>query len=504
MARRFIKSYLLITTMIVIWILLYQDALFSAIRIWYISEIFSHGFFIIPGSLYLIWRERNKLTQLRLKPNYWLLPFLVVFLVLGVFGRVGGIQVFTHISAFTVLPLAIWFCVGNAIAKVIWFPLCFMLFSIPIGEELVPYLQKITADMAIFLLSLTTVPSFNTGLYIEIPQGKFVVAEACSGIRFFIGSLVFGAVYSHFSYHSFKRKLVFMLLAIVVPIFANALRVFCIVLIGYFVDMKYASGADHLIYGWVFFGIVLFLLVIVGESFREKNEQPVSTVQTVNPIRANLPHSAGFTLLGLFMLVLVWQKIVLPDGDSVKSVMNRSALEDITYTKQNSNRLAWSPIFKGEADIFRGYLKQNPHGDLSDLSNIELVLAWYPENRDGAELVSSSNALYDKDYWSKVGAESVFVSVHGEKKPGQLLSIVTSRGGQRFVLSWYQLPDKILRSPIKTKLFQSADVLFGGDGAGALIMLSSTYDKGNEQKVREALLWEAEQKSTALYLALPF
>src|SRR5690606_10241805 len=140
-----------------IWFLLFFEPIMSAVRIWYISEIFQHGFFIIPGAFYFIWRERDKLNGLQPKPNYWVLLLLLPFFLLSGLGEAGGIQVFQHIAAFTILPLMIWMLVGNQIARIIWFPLCFMLFSIPIGEELVPHLQKITADIAIALLNLTAI-----------------------------------------------------------------------------------------------------------------------------------------------------------------------------------------------------------------------------------------------------------------------------------------------------------------------------------------------------------
>lgn len=501
------KGSLLLLLALFVWLILYQDTLVSVVRIWYISEIFSHGFFIVPGALYLIWRERDKLKQQPLKPNFWVVPLLLIFLLLGVFGQVGGIQVFSHISAFVVLPLAIWFCVGNAMAKIIWFPLCFMLFSIPIGEQLVPFLQKITADLAIGILNWTSIPVFSTGLYIEIPQGKFVVAEACSGIRFFVGSLVFGAVYSHLSYQSFARKSLFMLLALVVPVLANAVRVFGIVVIGYFSDMEYASGADHIIYGWVFFSIVLFLLVLVGESLREKNSALVPNEADEKPEPFTFPRSAGLTLCSILLLTLIWQKNVTSEGEVVKSVMVSAVLEAFERSEQESLKSSWSPIFQGESDLFRGHVLQNSDKELSelpDLNTVDVILAWYAENRNATELVSSLNALYDKLRWSKVRSESVDVHLNGKLESARLLSIVSISDEQRFVLYWYQLPDKVLSHSIITKLFQSLDVLIGGKGAGALVMLSSSYEERNAQTVRDNLIRLAEQKSSALLQAVPF
>jgi len=496
------QNYYLLFLVITVWFILFQDALLSSARIWYISEIFSHGFFIIPGALYFIWRDRSKLKNLELRPNYWVLSLLIPCLVFGLVGDIGGIQVFSHISAFIVLPLAVWFCVGNAIAKVIWFPLCFILFSIPIGEELVPYLQRITADMAVAILGWTAIPSYTTGLYIEIPQGKFVVAEACSGIRFFIGSIVFGAVYSHVSYRSFPRKAIFMLLALLVPIVANAVRVFGIVVIGYYSDMKYASGADHIIYGWVFFCVVLFLLVLLGEAFREKKSEAISDESNTGggaDIKHEVPKVPSLILLILLSASIFWQQSVSLDENRISSIIDRDIIQTLSQ-EQAFTVSQWSPIFRGETDLYHGTLVTQE----ASVDGTDLVLAWYAENREDVELVSSLNALYDKESWSVLGSSALTIDFGDAKSAVQLLRIVSTLGEQRMVLYWYQLPDKIERSRIKAKLYQTLDVLLGGKGAGALVAVSSAYTGSNEQEVRERLLATAVKHRVLIFKAIPF
>lgn len=481
------------------WFCLYIDAIFSAARIWYISEIFQHGFFIIPGALYLIWREREVLYRTKIKPNYWILPLVLPFVALGVFGAVGGIQVFSHIAAFTVLPLAIWMVIGNAAARVIWFPLCFVLFSIPIGEQLVPYLQKVTADMAVVMLNWTSIPTYNTGLYIQIPQGKFVVAEACSGIRFFVGSIVFGAVYSHVSFRAFPRKLLFMLLAITVPVVANAVRVFGIVVIGYFSDMKYAAGADHIIYGWVFFSIVLVLLVLVGETFREKGSASIaSPASNDGEFSIVGVKPALVTLLLVFSVATTWQWLTTPNGEVSVTQINSESLSD--WSLSSSRQPMWYPIVSGQTDQYRGQLYS------SDIRGgmIDLVLTWYAQNREGRELVSSANAFYDKERWSQKGVSQQVVSVAGENIRVNVLDIVASNGAQRLVLYVYQLSDKVFTSGIQAKLYQSLELMLGGDGAGGLVMFSAPYVPSDKDVVQSKLLAIFAQDYPKIKSALPF
>ena len=48
-----------------------------------------------------------------------------------------------------------------------------------------------------------------------------------------------------------------------------------IVMLGHFSGMKIATGVDHLVYGWVWFGIVMFFLFWAGGFFRDEEPAPV-------------------------------------------------------------------------------------------------------------------------------------------------------------------------------------------------------------------------------------
>ena len=87
------------------------------------------------------------------------------------------------------------------------------------------------------------------------------------------------------------------------------MRVYMIVMIGHFIDMRYAKGFDHLFIGWVFFGIVMLLLFWFGSLWREDESQ----VPADNP-EPDMDRQAGgvtrsrFVIIGMASLVVlsVW------------------------------------------------------------------------------------------------------------------------------------------------------------------------------------------------------
>src|SRR5690606_10682622 len=104
------------------------------------------------------------------------------------------------------------------------FPLGYMLFLVPFGDELVPSLQAFTATMAVALTHASGVPAAVDGMFIDTPAGLFEVAEACSGVKFLVAMVALGALVAHLCFRSPARRALFMAAAIVVPILANGVR----------------------------------------------------------------------------------------------------------------------------------------------------------------------------------------------------------------------------------------------------------------------------------------
>ena len=139
------------------------------------------------------------------------------------------------------------------------------------GDGLNPVLMDFTADTLEALIRMTGIPVYREGTFLSLPSGNWSVVEACSGLRYLIASVTLGLIYAYLTYQSLWRRGLFDLASILVPIAANSLRAYGIVMIGHTSDMTLAVGVDHLIYGWVFFGLVMLLLFWVGSFWQQPN-----------------------------------------------------------------------------------------------------------------------------------------------------------------------------------------------------------------------------------------
>ena len=126
---------ILILCIISLWSIIFHQAIMSAAEIWWLSEIYTHGFFIIPISIYLIWSKRSQLSHQPVRPSCLPIPIIIFSSLIYIIGYAGDIKLFQHVGAFSILPLTIWLVLGNDLSKIILFPLAFILFSIPISAE---------------------------------------------------------------------------------------------------------------------------------------------------------------------------------------------------------------------------------------------------------------------------------------------------------------------------------------------------------------------------------
>ncbi|MFZ1831111.1 MAG: exosortase A [Candidatus Competibacteraceae bacterium] len=249
--------------------LLYGPTIASMATQWWNYETYAHGMLVVPIILYMVWTRRQNLAKLEPRSAAPGLVFLLLLSLGWLAAEVAQVSVARQFALVGIMQAAVYTLLGWNVAWAIAFPLAYLLFAVPVGEALIPPLQQVTAWFTVKGLRLTGVPVLWEGLYITIPRGNFHVAEACSGLRYLTASVALGFLYAYLTYRSVWRRLAFIALSMVMPIIANGARAYGIVMIAYLSDMKYATGLDHVIYGWFFFGLVILCMFWMGSFWRE-------------------------------------------------------------------------------------------------------------------------------------------------------------------------------------------------------------------------------------------
>lgn len=266
----------------------------AAVTVWESSAAYNHGWLVLPVALWLGWTRRHRLAGLAPRPTAWAaLPALGAGLLWLLAERLGVMEG-RQFAALGVMLSLVLGVLGPRICRAMAAPLLYLVFLVPFGGFLVPALQQVTAAMIVLGLELLDIPHHADGLIIELAAGHFLVAEACAGLRFIIASLAFGALYALVMFRSPGRRLLVMLLAVAVPVLANGLRALGIVVLGHHLGSAEAAAADHLIYGWVFFSLVILLLILAGLPFREDRPEPAPRL----PLPPAVPWRGGALAAG--------------------------------------------------------------------------------------------------------------------------------------------------------------------------------------------------------------
>ena len=260
--------------------LLFHAECAAAVRVWMQSTAYGHCFLIAPMAAYLAWDRREVLRGMA--PQPWPaaallgVPITLGWIAAERLGIMEGRQL-AAIAALEVLALAV---LGRRLYRALAGPLLYLVFLVPFGAFLTPALQAFTARFVAVGLTVLGVPNLVTNMTIEIPEGTFYVAEACAGLRFLIAAVAFGVFFALLNYRSAGRRVAFIAASCVVPVVANGFRALGIVMLGHLLGSAQAAETDHILYGWLFFSIVLLLLVAVGLPFRETmSSRPAGTTQ---------------------------------------------------------------------------------------------------------------------------------------------------------------------------------------------------------------------------------
>ena len=274
-------------------------------RQWWNSSTCNHILLIPP---ILAWLVRLRWPELsRLAPRAWWPAFvpLVAGALTWFAGAVYGVNLVSQAGAVIMLQSAVPVLLGPRVAAGLLFPLGYMLFLVPFGDEIIPVLQAITAKMAVALTHLSGVPATVEGVFIDTPAGLFEVAEACSGVKFLVAMVALGTLAAHLCFASRKRRAVFMAAAVVVPVLANGMRAWGTIYIAQSQGIEFAAGFDHIVYGWIFFAVVMAILLGAAWPFFDRS--PDDPLVDAAGLQASplLAHMARFGMGGWRALAAV-------------------------------------------------------------------------------------------------------------------------------------------------------------------------------------------------------
>ncbi len=436
---------------------------------WWNSSTYTH-ILVVPAIVaWLAWTLAPELARLR--PQAWW-PGLIAFAgaaFLWLLGGVSGFALASQAGAVAMLIAAALVLLGPKASAGLAFPLGYMAFLVPFGDELVPPLQLITAELTIALVGISGIPAAIDGVFIETPAGLFEVAEACSGVKFLIAMIAFGVLVAGLCFRSWPRRIAFLALAIVLPILANGVRAWGTIFAAQYIGAERATGIDHLIYGWIFFAVVMGLtLALAWRFFDRPADDPMIDVAAIeaSPLlsrleRLSLPRPwplAGMALPAL--LVFGWATAAdrlhapLPERIALPEV---AGWQRVDYDPQ----VWWEPRATGAEHRLLGRYRDGQG------RQVDVFFALYASQSDGKEAGGfGEGALTPDTAWAWLSPGPPFADAKSDRLLG------AGRHG-RLAETTYRTGGVVTGSNLRLKLANIADRLRLRARPTMLLILSS-------------------------------
>jgi exosortase A len=470
----------------IVWILAwYGETTRSIVAIWVRSPTFTHGFLVVPVVLGLVWYRRGMLATLDVRPCIPAFGALVLAGFGWLLAYLGGVLSGMQFMLAAMVPLAVWAIAGTAVVRALAFPLTYFFLAVPFGEFLVPTLMDWTADFTVFALRASGVPVFREGTNFAIPGGRWSVVEECSGLNYLIASIAAGSLYAYLTFKTLRRRLAFIGLAIAIPLLANGVRAYLIVLIAHLSNNRFLTGIDHIVFGWFLFGGVVLLMFWIASLWPKEGgvELRLHGAAALPPPRRSVAPPAHTVCAGVVALACVslWTAAAqvlerAPEPDANASV--QSTLRPIPGTAgwrvSDTPALHWMPAFAmPSASVSQTFEKSG--------RTVGVVVLLYQGSDELRKLISTSNKIVrsgDRDWriarsgqrpahW---GAESIGVN-----------TLDFTGATSVAAWHWYSIGGINTASAAMGKLHEAVGKLLGRRDVGALIVLYTTGERLDAQ-----------------------
>jgi len=451
---------------------------------------YSHGFLIVPITGYLVWLQRRRIAQLEPSPNPWALLALVPCATAWLFGNLVDVRSVQEFACLLAIIAVVWTLLGSRLALALRFPLAFLFFALPLGDSLIPALQDFTARIAIWALQATGIPAVLRGRVIEVPSGFWEVAATCSGLRFLTASIVLGFLFAGLFYRTWTKRIIFLIASFVLPILANGVRVYGIILLGHLTNNRLAAGVDHIVYGWIFSTLVGLALFAIGWRWREKPEPdspltdlPGSSNEALVPAPSFKPADLKIVMLAALCVALIavgpFTSYFLSSRQvyaAPKALVSPKASSP--WTIQASRRESSAPDSSSATSELREAYSDGAR-------EVQLYVAYYAPEIRGTDVVNAKPAVYNATRWFRVSGRLLQITT-GSRPLDLNETVIASRTDSRLLWSWYCVNGEFASSAYREKIREVESRLRGRSQGSALIVLSA--DLSPEQTHASATL----------------
>jgi exosortase A len=449
---------------------------------WDSGESYAHGYLTLAICLYLVYRQRHTLARLTPCVSATALAAVAASSLIWLVAAVTDVLMVQTIALLLLILSVLWATLGNQVIRHLVIPVLILIFAIPIWSPLPPILQEVTADATFRIVRLIGMTVFRQEQLLIFPAGQLSVDEDCSGVSYLLPALVLGMLYAYLNYQAFWSRLLVVVIAGGAAILANILRVVVVVQQAYVTDMQTPLVREHFNLGWLLFGGLVFVLLLVDYGI----SRYTVSVRTGGQLDGGEAVGTGCAYSFLRQLgILVATGALLASGPAIAWwAQNQSETVQVAEVTMPAGAVGWSgpsvspdtwmPVFHGAVAGKSAYQK--------DGYELYLYIGYYPIQKQGSELIFYRNRISNEDQWRTMHLHGHTVTIDGQTVLEQEVRSVSGR--QRLVWYWYRVSGFNTTNQYKAKGLQLLGMMTGEPQASVVIV---AVDIDDVDRTRQAM-----------------
>lgn len=411
---------------------------------WLHSHSYSHGILLLAVTTYLLFSKPESLIESR--GSYWFLILLSLLVILGTIASIIKIDVVIRFLLPCYIIVSVGAVFGFQNLRKFLLPLALLLFSVPSWSIISPIFQAIAAVAVASISGFIGIPTFIEGNYISIPNGTFVIAEGCSGVRYILVAVSIAIINNELSNYKLKDTIITLSLAFLMAVIANWVRIQVIVIYAHLNGMDHPTVADHNSLGWVVFAIFMAIFFLVLPLISVARPPPAS----IDKPMINNSQKLKATI-ALFTLAISYIAHNIYFDENKDKSINSNEYASNTMNQMHSFSYATTINSFGEE-----HLTSELYFDLRDRS---------------ADMTHADNHPIS----SKVRLrEHISLGIEDIKT-----SIISFEGQYYFYSYWYNINNKITTSKNMSKLLSVNTLLSGTHINKAVFVATPCYNRCN-------------------------
>lgn len=264
-----IRSRLLILVVFTAIFIVYFPYLYSLTGDWASNDDYSHGYFIPFISVFMVYSIRGRLSAIPVMPLNSGIIVVILGLAILVVAKIGSELFLQRFSLIILLLGVVIFLLGKVHLRMLFFPIVYLIFMIPIPAII---WNKIAFPMQLFGSFLTEhvirvigIPIFREGNVLHLVETTLEVVAACSGLRSLMTMFALASLLSFLSSLSSAKKYILFFSAAPVAIFANIFRLSVTAILASHYGSAVAHGFLHDFSGMVVFALGFSMLLGVNK-----------------------------------------------------------------------------------------------------------------------------------------------------------------------------------------------------------------------------------------------